>query len=82
MRIILFASVFRKAFFQTRLWPAVFAAALLPTLFFPGVCPAAWSTWTQWNTNGFGNTNNYSVFELEIYDGDLYAGTHNINPGL
>ena len=66
--------VARLTFSPTRLLAAVLAAAVISALLSPGLCPAAWSTWTQWNTNGFGNTNNYSVFELEVYDGDLYAG--------
>jgi len=61
--------------------PAVLALVVLTTILCPDSCLAAWSTWTQWNANGFGNTNNYSIFELENYDGDLYAGTHNITQG-
>ena len=78
---IFFAPVIQPTFSRAGLLPAIFAAILLSTLFLPSVSPAAWSTWTQWNTNGFGNTNNYSVFELEVYNDDLYAGTHNITQG-
>ena len=66
---------------SARLLSGILTAAVLATAFRPGSCLGAWATWTQWNTNGFGNTNNYSVFELEVYDNDLYAGTHNITQG-
>lgn len=39
------------------------------------------STWTQVNTDGFGDANNeYAV--LEVYGDDLYAGTGNVSTGV
>ncbi|MBD3330510.1 DUF11 domain-containing protein [Candidatus Peregrinibacteria bacterium] len=34
------------------------------------------TTWTQINTNGFGDANNIWISALAIYNGELYAGTY------
>jgi len=52
---------------------------LVLSLVVPAVCAAQWTNWAQINTNGFGNTNNFSAFSMAVYDNQLYAGTWN-NP--
>ena len=33
------------------------------------------------NEDGFGNTNNFSAFDLACYNGEIYAGTWNNSDG-
>jgi len=37
--------------------------------------------WEMINTEGFGNTNNFSAFSVAEYYGKMYVGTHNISQG-
>ncbi|BAH74518.1 flagellin [Solidesulfovibrio magneticus RS-1] len=40
------------------------------------------STWTQINTNGFGNPNNFGMDSMIEKDGDLYVSTNNPTDGV
>ena len=58
---------------------------LLSTLLFVLVAPlvlsaaGAPSGWRQSNFSGFGNTANTNISALEVFSGQLYAGTWNNN---
>jgi len=39
------------------------------------------STWSQANTDGFGNTNNRIATSMAVYGSNLYVGTYNWNTG-
>ena len=43
---------------------AVFFMLLLAL---PAVCGAQWTNWAQINTNGFGNTSNFSAFSMAVF---------------
>lgn len=47
-----------------------------------GVYQYSNSTWTQINTNGFGNTNNFGMDSILEKDGQLYAATNNPTDGV
>ncbi len=55
------------------------AVFFMLSLVLPAVCGAQWTNWAQINTDGFGNTNNFSAFSMAVYGGKLYVGTWN-NP--
>jgi len=59
-----------------------FLLAALLIIFLPGVCVGQLTgAWNQVNTEGFGDTHNWSAFSLASYDGRIYAGTHNRTRG-
>ncbi len=47
----------------------------------PAVCWGQWTNWGQVNTDGFGNTNNFSAFSMAVYGNQLYVGTWNNSDG-
>ncbi|MBN1672769.1 MAG: cadherin-like domain-containing protein [Kiritimatiellae bacterium] len=52
------------------------AACLGLILVLPAVCPGQ-VRWELGNVPGFGDPDTFSVFSFAVYDGALYAGTHN-----
>jgi len=51
------------------------------SLIVPAVCWGQWTNWGQINTDGFGNTNNFSAFSMAVYNNHLYVGTWNNSNG-
>lgn len=47
----------------------------------PAVCWCQWTNWGQINTDGFGDTNNFSAFSMAVYGNKLYVGTWNNSTG-
>lgn len=61
---------------------AVFAAiAMLLSIVLPTAAFSAADTWTQVNTDGFGNDNNLGTWGVAVYDGCIYSGTWNPTNG-
>lgn len=55
-----------------------FSAALAGLV--PGTAEAQY-TWSQVNTDGFGDTANFSAFSMAVFNGAVHAGTHNTPTG-